>query len=52
MLSHQIEKVKRVLNRITQPTNESLILENQQLIMKKLIELHSMIETIKNKNGE
>ena len=49
MLSHQIEKVKRVLNRITQPTNESLILENQQLIMEKLIEIHSIIESLKNK---
>jgi len=49
MLSNQIEKVKRVLNRITQPTNESLILENQQLIMEKLIEIHSIIESLKNK---
>jgi len=49
LLSHQIEKIKMVLSRITNPTYETLILENQVIIMEKMIEMHSMLESLKNK---
>ena len=48
-LSLNIEKTKRVLDKITQPNQNTLVLENQLVIMEKLRELHNMLESLKNK---
>jgi len=49
ILSPQIEKTKRVLDKITQSNQDTLVLENQLIIMEKLKEIHSILELIKNK---
>ena len=48
-LSPNIEKTKRVLDKITQPNQSTLVLENQLVIMEKMIEINNMLESIKNK---
>jgi len=47
MLSPQIEKTQRVLRKITQQSQSSLILENQLAIMEKLKELYNMLDALK-----
>ena len=47
MLSSQIEKTKRVLNKIIHPNQNTLILENQIVIMEKLKEIYNILDTQK-----